>query len=289
MNPKAFFYHRVQSVNEAIQLLSELGEDAKPIAGGQTLLPVLKMRMDEPAALVDIGRLSELYYIHTDEDMIRIGALSTHDYIARSSVAALVPIIGDCAGKIADQQVRNRGTIGGSLSVADPANDWPTLLHTLDAEIVCHGVNGSRSIMMKDFIEGSYTTVLEHAELVTEIRFKVPPENSGGAYLTFKQAAPAYPIAAAGVQLTLSDDDICQDVRFVLGCAGPKAVTSVEAEAQLRGKSCSTENLQRAAEAILVEAKPTADARGSVQFKQSMLHKLFMKSVNIALNRARGT
>ena len=118
MHPKAFRYHRPNSVEEAIVLLSELGEEAKPLAGGQSLIPILKMRMDEPDALVDIGRLGELYYVHADSARIRIGALATHAYIANSSIGNFVPIVKDCAANIADHQVRNRGTIGGSLSVA---------------------------------------------------------------------------------------------------------------------------------------------------------------------------
>ena len=168
----------------------------------------------------------------------------------------------------------------------DPASDWPTLLHTLDAEILCQGTNGSRTIPIKGFIEDSYTTILDHAELVTEIRFNVPPSSSGGAYLTFKKAAPAYPIAAAGVQLTLVDGLICQDVRLVLGCAGPKPVTSAEAESVLRGKELDEKNLKHAAEIIVESSEPRSDNNGSEVFKRTMLRSLLMKAVKTAVARS---
>ena len=220
MYPAPFNYHRPGSLSEAIALLAELGEGAKPLAGGQTLIPILKLRMDEPSDLVDIARLPDLHYMDNANGDVRIGALATHARVGRSELAQAVPVLGDCANGIADAQVRARGTIGGSVSAADPSCDWPTLLHVLDAEIVCQGRGGTRALPIREFIRGSYTTALEADELVTEIRFKKPPGNSGGAYIGFKKAAPAYPAAAAGVQLTLAEGNVCQDVRLVLGAAG---------------------------------------------------------------------
>jgi len=289
MYPAPFSYHRPGSLNEAIGLLAELGEAAKPLAGGQSLIPILKLRMDEPSDLVDISRLPGLHFLQNDDGNVRIGALSTHALIGRSDLVAAVPILGDCANGIADPQVRARGTIGGSVSSADPSCDWPALLHTLDAEIVCHGKAGVRTVPIRDFICDSYTTVLDDAELVTEIRFKVPPANSGGAYIGFKKSAPAYPTAAVGIQLTLADGDVCRQIRLVLSAAGPRPVTSDEAESLLCGKVLTAERLKQAAEAIVEASNPPADARGSKDFKRAVLRSLFMQAANRAMERAVGT
>lgn len=289
MYPAPFRYHRPSSLNDAITLLSELGDSAKPLAGGQTLIPILKLRMDEPSDLVDIARIPGLRHIENDSGLIRIGALATHDSIGRSQIAKQIPILGDCGNGIADTQVRSRGTIGGSVSAADPSCDWPSLLHVLDAEIVCQGPEGERIVAIRDFIQDSYTTALKNAELVTEIRFQAPTGKSGGSYIGFKKAAPAYPSAAIGMQLTLVDGDVCQDIRIVLSAVAPKPVTSPEAEEELRGKSLNKENLERAAKIIIAQSDPPEDARGTAEFKKTILHSLFMKTAKTALERAGGT
>ncbi len=288
MYPAPFRYFRPDSLDNAIKLLSELGEGAKPLAGGQSLIPILKLRMDEPTDLVDIGRLPSLRHIKNENENIRIGALATHAHIGRAGVISHIPIVVDCANGIADAQVRNRGTIGGSVSAADPSGDWPALLHTLDAEIICQGPNGKRTITIQDFILDSYTTALTDGELVKEIRFKSPEKLSGGSYIGFKKAAPAYPTASVGIQITLADKDICKNVRLVLSAAGPRPVTSVEAEAILRGNTLSKGNIEKAAEAIIAASDPPSDSRGSSAFKRSMLHSLFLKAANIAISRANG-
>jgi len=289
MYPAPFNYHRPGSLDEAVGLLAELGDTAKPLAGGQSLIPILKLRMDEPSDLVDIARLPGLHFARSEGGAIRIGALATHANIGRSPLVEDIPILGDCANGIADAQVRARGTIGGSVSSADPSADWPTLLCTLDAEIVCRGSNGSRNVPMRDFIRDSYTTVLGQAELVTEIRFKVPPANSGGAYIGYKKSAPAYPTASAGVQLTLADGNVCQQVRLALGASGPRPVTSEEAENLLRGKTLTQALLEQAAEAIVEVSDPPSDSRGTAGFKRAILHSLFVKAAHRAMERAGGS
>ena len=149
MYPQPFRYHRPHSLKDAISLLSELGEGAKPLAGGQSLIPILKMRMDEPSDLIDITRIPELSNIKNENGVVSIGALCTHAQIAKSEVASIIPILKDCAGGIADPQVRSLGTIGGSVSVADPSSDWPALLFVMGCEIVCQGPNGSRVIWQR--------------------------------------------------------------------------------------------------------------------------------------------
>jgi len=288
MYPAPFRYHRPNTLGNAISLLAKLGEGAKPLAGGQSLIPILKMRMDEPSDLVDISRLGELMHINNTNHQVTIGALATHARIAKSGISHDIPILGDCAGGIADPQVRSLGTIGGSVSVADPSSDWPALLHTLDAEIVCQGPSGRRSVPIGDFITDSYTNSLSDDELVTEIKIAVPADGSGGAYIGFKKAAPAYPAASAGVQLTLADGNVCQDIRLVLGAAGPVPVTSKAVEKQLIGQTLTEDNLKQAAEALVELSDPPSDSRGSADFKRAILGSLFMKAANTAMQRAGG-
>lgn len=289
MYPQPFRYHRPKSLNDAITLLSELGDGAKPLAGGQSLIPILKMRMDEPSDLVDITRIPELNQISNENGLIRIGALCTHAQIARSELAGTLPILKDCAGGIADPQVRSLGTIGGSVSVADPSSDWPALLFVLDCNIRCQGPEGERTVPIREFIVDSYTTCLGEAELVTEIQITLPPANSGGAYIGFKKAAPAYPAASVAMQLTLAEDGSCKDISLALGSAGPIPVTSADAEAILRGDKLSEEKLKQAADKIVEASNPPADARGSSDFKRQILKSLFIKTAATAIERAGGS
>lgn len=287
MYPAPFNYHRPESLQEAIALLKKFGNDAKVLAGGQTLLSMLKMRMGDMTDLIDIGRLPNLSAIERRGDTFHIGALVTHAQAAASELGELIPLIRDCAGGIADIQVRNRGTIGGCLSVADPSIDWPVGLHALDTVVVCTGPQGTRSVAINDFIVDAYVTALGDAELVTEVQVKIPPANSGGAYIAFKRTAAAYPTATAAVQLTM-DGDTCSDIRIALGAAGTKAVTSPEANQQLIGQVLTKENLKKAAAIVVAASNPPADARGSEEFKRAMLSKLVVDSAERALSRSRG-
>lgn len=288
MYPAPFRYHRPASLKEAILMLSALGETAKPLAGGQTLIPILKLRLDEPTDLVDIGRLPDLRFATQEDGWIRIGALSPHGWVARSDIAAAIPIVKDCAGGIADAQVRSRGTIGGSVSAADPNCDWPALLNTLDAEVVCTGPNGERSVAIGDFITAAYTTALTPGELVTAIRFKAPAAGSAGAYIAYKKAAAAFPVCSVGVQLTLAGNT-CQDVRIVMGGAGPTPRRAVQAEAELRGKTLSAQLWERAAEAASAIAEPLDDVRGNTEYKRNLLRGLLLQTADVAERRCANT
>lgn len=288
MYPAPFRYHRPASLKEAILMLSALGETAKPLAGGQTLIPILKLRLDEPTDLVDIGRLPDLRFATQEDGWIRIGALSPHGWVARSDIAAAIPIVKDCAGGIADAQVRSRGTIGGSVSAADPNCDWPALLNTLDAEVVCTGPNGERTVAIADFITAAYTTALTPGELVTAIRFKAPAAGSAGAYIAYKKAAAAFPVCSVGVQLTLAGNT-CQDVRIVMGGAGPTPRRAVQAEAELRGKTLSAQLWERAAEAASAIAEPLDDVRGNTEYKRNLLRGLLLQTADVAVRRCANT
>jgi carbon-monoxide dehydrogenase medium subunit len=287
MYPAPFQYHRAASVEEAIRQLIEIGEGARVLAGGQTLLVWLKMRFDEPTDLVDIGRIAGLGGIEHDAKQVRIGALATHARIARSPVASLIPIVGDCANGIADNQVRSRGTIGGSLGAGDPSCDWPVLLTTLDAEVHCQGPQGRRTLPVDGFVQDLYATKLQPGEIITGVRFVVPPKGSAGAYIAFKRCAPAYPTISVGVQLTLKGDD-CEDVRIALGSAALTPIHARKAEAELRGKPLTLAAVSRAAQAAAAESDPVADQRGSPAFKRSLIDALVKRGVEAARRRCRG-
>jgi len=287
MYPAPFNYHRPESLQAAIGLLSRYGDDASIMAGGQSLIPMLKMRIGEMAELVDIGHLPGLDHIELRGETLHIGALATHASIAADETAGRIPLLRECGGGIADRQVRNMGTIGGGVSVADPSGDWPTGLRTLDATLVLTSSAGSRTVAITDFILDSYTTCLNTGELLTEVQIKLPPQGSSSAYVAFKRAAPAYPTASAGIQLTL-EGNVCTAVRIALGAASTIAVVSPEAEAVLLGKEINRELLESAAKTIVAASEPPPDARGSEEFKRAMLHKLVVEAGERALARCRG-
>src|SRR5450755_2268475 len=223
MYPRAFHYHRAGSLKEAITMLGQLGENAKLLAGGQSLIPLLKLRFANPEHLVDLNFVPDTSFMKEESGTLRFGAMTRHAEIEHSALAGKFPLLHDCAAGIADVQVRNRGTIGGSLAEADPSGDWANALITLDTTVHCLGPRGARAIQLGDFIKDAYTTALAHDELVTEIEVKIPPAGSGGAYVAFKRSAPVYPSASAAVQLTMADD-ICQNAAIALGCVGLTAI-----------------------------------------------------------------
>lgn len=287
MYPAPFNYHRATSVAEATGMLSEIGEGARILAGGQSLLPLLKMRFDEPTDIVDIGRIPNLDQIEADGDTVRIGALTTHRRIAASDLAGSVAIISDCANGIADNQVRSRGTIGGSVASGDPSCDWPALLHTLDAEIECQGPNGERTLDINGFVEDLYQTALQPTEIITGIRFKLPGAGSGGAYCAFKRCAPAFPTISVGVQITVSDGQV-MTARIALGSAGMTPIRAQQAEAELEGQSLGTDQIDKAAEAAVAAAEPVDDQRGSAEYKLQLVAHLTKRAIGIAAQRAAG-
>jgi len=248
---------------------------------------LMKLRFANPAHLVDLNFMSGTSYIKRDNGTLRFGALTRHAEIEASAVVAKIPILHDCAAGIADVQVRNRGTIGGSLAEADPSGDWATVLFTLSTEVRCLGANGERTVSLTDFIKDAYTTALAHDELVSEVAVKTPAEGSGGAYLAFKRSAPVYPTASAAVQLTM-EDDVCKDVAIALGCVGLTPIRAQEAERALRGKALTAKTIADAADAARAAADPQSDMRGSADYKRALVGALVKRAIEIALRRARG-
>lgn len=287
MYPPPFNYYRPESLKDALGLLTRHGDDAAILSGGQSLIPMMKLRMGDTGTVIDIGRLPDLDHIEQRGNTVHIGALATHAEIAASDIARKFPIVADCAGGIADKQVRNMGTIGGGTAIADPSGDWPCCLTVLDATIVCTGPNGTRKVGIHDFILDSYTTALALDEIVTEIQFHAPAENSGSAYVAFKRAAASYPSTTAGVLLTMNGDK-CEKASIALGAAGSKPVTSRDAEALLEGQVPGRDLLEKVAAAIVEVSAPPADARGSEDFKRAMLRSVLVDAAERAIARQKG-
>ncbi|HXN53470.1 MAG TPA: xanthine dehydrogenase family protein subunit M [Candidatus Acidoferrum sp.] len=283
-----FSYHRAKSLAEATKLLQQLGEESRVIAGGQSLIPLMKMRLARPSALIDINFIPDLSEIKNQNGELRFGALARHTDIEISEYAAAIPILHDCAAGIADVQVRNQGTIGGSLAEADPSGDWAATLLALETSVVCTGPQGERSLKLEEFFKDAYTTALGREELVREVIVKKPPKNSGGAYLAFKRSAPVYATASAAVQLTLDAKDTCKDARIVLGCVGLTAIRAKQAETELRSKRVDERTIERAADAVREAAEPQSDMRGSVDYKRALVAALVKRAIGIAVRRARG-
>jgi aerobic carbon-monoxide dehydrogenase medium subunit len=268
-------------------MLGQLGEEAKLLAGGQSLIPLMKLRLSAPRHLVDLNFIPGTSYIRSN-GVLRVGAMTRHAEIAAANDSVRIPILHDCAAGIADQQVRNLGTIGGSIAEADPTGDWAPVLLALGARVHTLGPGGVRSIEVGEFIQDAYTTVLQPGELVTELAVKLPPERSGGAYLALKRCAPVYASASVAVQLTLQDDQTCQDARIYLGVLGLTAARVDAAEAALRGQQVTTQSIARVRDAVMDIAQPQSDMRGSAEYKRQAAGALAKLAVEAAVKRARG-
>ncbi len=287
MFPRAFHYHRAGSLKEAATMLSQLGDEARLLAGGQSLIPLMKLRFANPKHLVDLNFVPGLSYIKEDRSTLRFGALTRHGEIENSATAAKIAILHDCAAGIADVQIRNCGTIGGSLAEADPSGDWAVALSTLETSLRCIGRKGKRTVPLSEFITDAYTTVLAKDEVVSEVIVKVPAKGSGGAYIAFKRAAPVYPTASAAVQLVIKGD-VCKGAAIALGCVGLTAIKASQAEAALRGQVLNEKTINAAAEAARAAADPQPDMRGSIEYKRTLVATLVKRAINVAARRARG-
>ena len=268
-------------------MLWQLGDNAKLLAGGQSLIPLMKLRLANPSDLIDLNFAPEAAYVREDGGSLRFGALTRHSEIEKSVVAAHIPILHDCAAGIADVQIRNRGTIGGSLAEADPSGDWAVVLLTQKTEINCLSPRGERKVPLGEFIRDAYTTVLERDELVREIVVKAPEKGSGGAYLAFKRSAPVYPTASAAVHLVM-EGDLCKDAAIVLGCLGLVPVKAKAAEEALRGKKVDDKAVNSAIEAVRAAVDPQSDMRGSAEYKRTLAGGLVKRAIAVAARRARG-
>ena len=287
MIPGEFHYHQASSVDDAITLLNRF-EDAKIVAGGHSLLPMMKLRMAEPAHLIDLNGLSELKQIRLDGDAIAIGAMCTENELIRSGLLqARCPLIVEAARLIADPQVRSRATIGGDIAHGDPGNDHPALMLATDAEFIINGPNGERRAPANGFFLGTYWTGLEESELLTTIRIPAFAPGAGYGFNKIKRKTGDYATAGASVVLNLEAGQI-RHIRIALTNVGPTALRAEEAERLLLGQSPDQALLHKAAEEAMAVCEPVADLSGDVQYKTAMAGEMTRRSLTDALNRAGG-
>jgi len=288
MIPGSFEYHVPQTVDKAIALLARLGDGAKILAGGQSLLPAMRFRLASPEALVDINRLRDLSYVEERGDHLAIGAL-TREYQLEESplVARSYPLLLDTARVVADPLVRNRATVGGNLAHADPANDHPATMLAYGATVVARGPAGTRTIAIDDFFVGLFENSLQPGEILAEIRIPKPAAGSGGAYLKLERKVGDYAVAAVAVQLQLAGG-VVGGVRIGLTNVGPVPARAQNAEAALAGKAATDDVIEAAGRAAAAECDPSADLRGAVDYKRDMVRVLTKRAVGRAIERAQG-
>jgi len=287
MIPAAFDYQRAASLDEAIALLSRFGSDAKILAGGMSLLPMLKLRLAAFSCLIDISRLRSLEYVKEEDGMLKIGGATREALLERSElVRTRYPILLDTARVIADPLVRNRATVGGNLAHADPANDHPATMLALGASVVARGPNGDRSIAIREFFKGVFSSALAADEVLTEIRIPAPPPKSGGAYLKLERKVGDFAAAAVAVQITLGSDGRIARAGIGLTNAGVTPVDAAEAAQFLIGRTPDARTLAEAASMAATKSDPSADRRGSVEYKRAMARVLTSRALERALQRA---
>ena len=288
MIPASFDYHAPKTLDEAVALLARLGDTAKILAGGQSLIPAMRFRLASPDALVDLGKIRDLSYVEERGDHLAIGALTReHALEASPVVAKSYPLLLDTAKVIADPLVRNKATVGGNLAHADPANDHPATMLAYNAQIVVRGAKGTRTVAIDDLFVALFETSLVHGEILTEIRIPKPAPHSGGAYLKIERKVGDYAVAAVAVQLQL-DGNAIKSVRVGLTNVSSIPMRAKNAEAALAGKAPTDDVLEAAGKAAAAECDPSADLRGQVDYKRDMVRVLTKRAVRRAVERAQG-
>jgi len=286
MIPAEFSYHRPDSKTQALQLLGEFGEGGLILAGGHSLIPMMKLRMAQPAHLIDVTRLGELKGIAINGSRIEIGALTTQrDLIASAELAQACPIIRETAEQIADPQVRARGTLGGNVGNGDPGNDMPALMQCLDARFVLETARGNREVAAREFYQGPFTTALKPGEMLTRIRFDAPPAGHGHAYQKLKRKIGDYATAAAAVILEISASTV-QKASIALTNVGPTPLYARDAVDRITGTNLEAADIEAAAAAAEAIATPSQDGRGSVEYRKSMAGVMVRRALEQAASRA---
>jgi aerobic carbon-monoxide dehydrogenase medium subunit len=287
MYPASFEYLAPSGINEAIALLERYGEDAKVLAGGQSLVPMMKLRVARPKYLIDLNRISGLNTIRAERGCLLIGAMTRHVEIEESSlIREKVPILCEAARQIADAQVRNRGTLGGSLAEADPCGDWGPVALALQAEMKCVGPKGERRIAAADFFTFAYTSALDSHEILTEVNFPVPEPESRGVYVKLEAVAGAFATISAAVQMAVDKSGTCQAVGIGVTGRGAVPQQAIAIENLLKGKKLTPELTEEAGRLIQEGAEPIEDLRGSANYKKKALGAIMRRALNECLRRA---
>jgi carbon-monoxide dehydrogenase medium subunit len=287
MLPAAFDYRAPASLNEALAMLKQHGDEAKVLAGGQSLIPLLKLRFSRPELVVDIARIPDLNMIRRDDGHVAIGALARHVDIERSQeIAALAPMLAEAAHWISDPLVRNRGTLAGSICHADPAGDWGSVVLAFGADIVATSQSGERVIHAQDFFQGPFTTALKADEIVTEVRIPVAAGHSGGAYLKLERRVGDFATVAVAVQVALEGGKIA-NAGIGLTAVADRNVKATDAERHLHGKEPTDEVIAEAARLAAEASEPKDDVRGSAAYKKDVVRVFVQRGLKTAIGRAR--
>ena len=288
MYPAAFDYRAPTTLAEALSVLKQQGEDAKVMAGGQSLIPLLKLRFARPAMIVDIGRLPAMNIIKRQNGHVAIGALVRHVDVERSKeLAGWVPIMAEAAHWIADPLVRNRGTVVGSVCHADPAGDWGSVMLALGADLVARSTTGERVLRASDFFRGPFRTALKPDEVVTELRIPVPQGAAGGAYLKLERKVGDFATVAVAVHVELDGKKIAR-AGIGLTAVGENNIKATEAERALVGKEPTDESIKEVARLAAEAAQPKDDVRGTAAYKKDVVRVFVQRGLRTALDRARG-
>ncbi len=289
MIPDKFEYVAAKTVPEAIGFLQRYGSDAKLLAGGHSLIPLMKLRLAAPRYLVDLNRISDLAYIKETDGSLRVGALTRHGDLETSDlIRARYPLMADTAKVIADPLVRNMGTIGGSLAHADPAGDWGAAMLAAKSQVIVTGPRGKRTVPIDEFFVDTFTTVLQPDEILTEILVPQPRPGSGGAYLKLERKVGDFAIAAVGTQLVLDRKGAIEDVGIGLCNVGPSSLRARRAEAALRGTKADDAAFAKAAQLAAEECNPAGDLRGPADYKRDVVRVLTVRALRLAVQRAKG-
>ena len=285
MIPPRFQYHAPTTLDEALSLLDDYGPEAKVLAGGQSLIPLMKLQLAAPAHIVDINRIPGLADVREENGNLLIGCLTRESDLDSSDlVRSGYPILHDTTSVIADPLVRNMATVGGNLAHGDPANDHPATMVALGASVVATGSGGERVIPVAEFFDGPLSTVLAQGEILTGIRVPRPPAGSGNAYLKLERKVGDYATAGVAVAITMSGG-VCQQAGIGLTNAGLTPVKAASAESFLAGKQLDDETIREAARLAASEAQPMADLRGSEEYKRDMVRVLTGRALRLALER----
>ena len=287
MFPAAFDYRAPTSLGEVLDLLKQHGDEAKVMAGGQSLIPLLKLRLASPALVVDLGRVPSMAGVWDGSEMLRIGARTRHADIERdASIRDTCPLLAEAAPQISDPLVRNLGTVGGSLCHADPAGDWGSVMLALDAMLVAASPSGERVIPAADFFQGPFTTALRPDEVLTEVRVPLR-QRSGGAYLKLERKVGDFATVGVAVQVEL-DDGRVKRAGIGLTSVGPSNLKARAAEEALAGAEPTDEAIAEAARLAAQAAEPRGDVRGSADYKRDVVRVFVQRGMKTALGRARG-
>ncbi|MGH9751908.1 MAG: FAD binding domain-containing protein [Blastocatellia bacterium] len=289
MIPRSFEYLAPRTLDEALSLLQKLGQEAKILSGGQSLIPMMKLRLAAPPYVIDINHIPGLNYISESDGFLRIGALAREsDLEVSPTVISRFPILVDTTSVIADPLVRNQATVCGNLAHGDPANDHPATMLALEASLIAVGPNGEREIPVESFFTGLFTTALQPDEILKEIKVPIPPPSSGGAYLKLERKVGDYATAGVAVQITVNKAGVCQRAGIGLTNVGFSPLKARKAEAFLVGKSLDDATIKRASELAAGESQPIDDIRGPADYKRDLVRVLTVRALNRAIKRAKG-